>query len=84
LEVRVREDQETECATLWFLAHTEIAARQMVELAVTNWMAAKGFGADDHERGDLAILADLFLDDAQKSQERWSIAGKCASSAFGS
>ena len=73
-----REEQERERATLWFLAQTEVAARQMVELAVTNCMAARHFGAEGHERGDLAILADRFLDDAQKTQECWSTAGKCA------
>lgn len=73
-----REEQERERATLWFLAQTEVAARQMVELAVTNCMAARHFGAEDHERGGLAILADRFLDDAQKTQECWSMAAKCA------
>ena len=73
-----REEQERGRATLWFLAQTEVAARQMVELAVTNCMAARHFGAEDHERGGLAILADRFLDDAQKKQECWSMAAKCA------
>ncbi len=72
-----REEQERERVTL-FLAQTEVAAQQMVELAVTNCMAARHFGAEGYERGDLAILADRFLDDAQKTRECWSTAGKCA------
>jgi hypothetical protein len=38
-----REDQGRVRATLRFLAHAEIAARQMVELAVANYMAAQHF-----------------------------------------
>src|SRR5271163_4988866 len=70
-------------ATLWFLADSEIAAREMVELAVANCMAARHFGADDHERGDLAILAERLLDDARKTEECWTTGNECAASAWG-
>jgi hypothetical protein len=32
----------------------------MVKLAVTNWLSAQRFGANDHYRKELAILAERF------------------------
>ena len=81
--VSFHDEQASARATLWFLVHTEIAAREMVELAVTNWMAARKFGADQRERSDLEILAGQLLDGAQKTQECWIAAGKCTASAWG-
>jgi hypothetical protein len=78
-----RNDQAKARPTLWFLADSEIAAREMVELAVANCMATRRFGVDDHERGDLAILADQLLDDARKAEECWTTGNKCAASAWG-
>jgi hypothetical protein len=62
----------------WFLIDLEIPVREMAELAIANWMATQRFGADQTDRGDLAILADQLLEHARKTQECWSIASRCA------
>jgi hypothetical protein len=65
----------------WFLIDLEIPVREMVELATANWMAAQSFGADQNDRGDLAILSDQLLEHARRTQECWTIANRCAASA---
>jgi hypothetical protein len=67
-----------EPALNWFLIDLEIPVREMVELAIANWMATQRFGADQTDRGDLPILADQLLEQARKTQECWSIASRCA------
>jgi hypothetical protein len=50
----------------------------MVELAVINWFGAQRFGANDHYRKELAILAERFLESAKEMEECWTIASMCA------
>ncbi len=40
-----------------FLVDSEIVVREMVELAVANWMSSQNPGADEYERSELEILA---------------------------
>jgi hypothetical protein len=57
---------------------SENTVREMVELAVTNWLGAQRFGANDHYRKELAVLAERFLESAKEIEERWTIASMCA------
>ena len=52
--------------------------REMVELAVINWLGAQRFGANDHYRKELAVLAERFLESAKEMEECWTIASMCA------
>jgi len=65
----------------WFVVNQEVPVREMVELATANWLAAQSFGAQS-DRGDLAILTDILLEDARKARECWSIASRCAVSSL--
>ncbi len=60
----------------WFLVDQEIPVREMFQLALANWIAAKSFGA--HGRSELGILTDQLLEDAREMQEYWTIASRCA------
>jgi hypothetical protein len=61
-----------------FVVDSESTVREMVELAVTNWLSAQHFGANDHYRKELAILAERFLESAKEMQGCWTIASVCA------
>jgi hypothetical protein len=49
-----------------FVVDSENTVREMVELAVTNWLGAQRFGTNDHHRKELAILAERFLESAKE------------------
>ena len=61
-----------------FLVDSENTVREMVELAVTNWLGSQRFGTNDHYRKELAILAEWFLESAKEMEECWTIASMCA------
>jgi hypothetical protein len=61
-----------------FVVDSENTVREMVELAVTNWLGAQRFGTNDHYRKELAILAERFLESAKEMEECWTIASICA------
>ena len=61
-----------------FVVDSENTVREMVELAVTNWLGAQRFGTNDHYRKELAILAEWFLESAKEMEECWTIASMCA------
>jgi hypothetical protein len=61
-----------------FVVESKNTAREMVELAVINWLGAQRFGANDHYNKELAILAERFLESAQEMEECWTIASMCA------
>ena len=63
-----------------FVVNSENTVREMVELAVTNWLGAQRFGTNDHYRKELAILAERFLESAKEMEECWAIASMCAAS----
>ena len=59
-----------------FLVDSENTVREMVELAVTNWMGTQLFDVSDHYRRELAILATQLL----KMRKKWrSVGGSPAS-----
>ena len=61
-----------------FVVNQKIRGREMVELAVTNWLGSQRFGTNDHYRKELAILAEWFLESAKEMEECWTIASMCA------
>jgi hypothetical protein len=52
-----------------FVVDSQNTVREMVELAVTNWLGAQRFGTNDHYRKELAILAERFLESAKEMEE---------------
>ena len=52
-----------------FLIDLEIPVRELAELAFANWIAARSFCADERERSEWALLADLILKRARKIVE---------------
>ena len=66
-----------------FLVDSEIVVREMVELAVANWMSSQNHGGDDYERSELEILAGQLLEETRKLQECWTTASRCAASGLG-
>ena len=61
-----------------FLVDSENTVREMVELAVTNWMGTQLFDVSDHYRRELAILATQLRENAKEMEACWRIASKCA------
>jgi hypothetical protein len=49
-------------------------------LAFANWIAARSFCADERERSEWALLADLILKRARKIVESWTAASERAAS----
>jgi hypothetical protein len=66
-----------------FLVDSATVVREMVELAVVNWMSSQNFGADDRARSELAALAGQFLEDTKRLEECWTTASRCAASGWG-
>ena len=64
-----------------FLIDSEIPVRELAELAFANWIAARSFCADERERREWALLADLILKRARKIVESWTAASERAASA---
>jgi hypothetical protein len=58
-----------------FLMDLEIPLREMADLAMAKWMAARRPGADNPE---LANLTDQFLEHATRTEVCWTIASLCA------
>jgi hypothetical protein len=52
-----------------FLVDSEIPVRELAELAFANWIAARSVCADERERIEWALLADLILRRARKIVE---------------
>jgi hypothetical protein len=69
-----------QCSTCLWLSQKN-TVREMVELAVINWLGAQRFGANDHYRKESAILAVRFLESAKEMEECWTIASMCSVSA---
>ena len=63
-----------------FLIDSEIPVRELAELAFANWIAARSFCADERERSEWALLADLILKRARKIAESWIAASERAAS----
>jgi hypothetical protein len=61
-----------------FVADSESTVREMVALAVTNWLGAQRFGVNNHYCKELAALAERFLESAKEMEECWTIASMCA------
>ena len=57
-----------------FLIDSEIPVRELAELAFANWIAARSFCADERERSEWALLADLILKRGRKIVESWTAA----------
>ena len=57
-----------------FLVDSEIPVRELAELAFANWIAARSVCADERERSEWALLADLILRRARKIVESWTAA----------
>jgi hypothetical protein len=53
-----------------FLIDSEIPVRELAELAFANWIAARSFCADERERSEWALLADLIL---KRATKYWSL-----------
>jgi hypothetical protein len=66
-----------------FLVDSEIVVREMVELAVANWMSSQDRGADDYELSELAVLTRQLLEDTRKLEECWTTASRFAASRLG-
>jgi hypothetical protein len=58
-----------------FLIDLEIPLREMVDLAMAKWIAARRPGADNPE---LADLTDQFVEQAIRREVCWTIAGMAA------
>ena len=63
-----------------FLVDSEIPVRELAELAFANWIAARSSYADERERSEWALLADLILKRARKIAESWTAASERAAS----
>ena len=63
-----------------FLIDSEIPVRELAELSFANWIAARRFCADERERSEWALLADLILKRARKIAESWTAASERAAS----
>ena len=63
-----------------FWSNSEIPVRELAELAFANWIAARSFCADERERSEWALLADLILKRARKIVESWTAASERAAS----
>jgi len=61
-----------------FLVDSEIPVRELAELAFANWIAARSVCADERERSEWALLADLILRRARKIVESWTAASERA------
>ena len=61
-----------------FVVDSGSTVREMVELAVTNWLGAQRFRVNDHYRKELTALAERFLESAKEMEECWTIASMCA------
>ena len=61
-----------------FLIELEIPLREMVELAMANWLASRRFGADCPECKELTDLTDQLLEQATRMEVCWTIASMCA------
>jgi hypothetical protein len=59
-----------------FLVDSEIPVRELAELAFANWIAARSFCADERERSEWALLADLILKHTRKIVESWTAASE--------
>ena len=50
-----------------FLIDLEIPVRELAELAFANWIAARSFCADERDRSEWALIADLILKTCEKN-----------------
>ncbi len=64
----------------WLPVDTEIVVREMVELAVANWISSQTPSANGYEPSELEILAGRLLQDTRRLEKCWTTASKCAAS----
>jgi hypothetical protein len=61
-----------------FLIESEIPVRELAELAIANWMAARNLCSDERGRKDLIVLAELLLECGRKIVECWTTVSRRA------